>query len=215
MKELGQFLLDRAMEHDSPTLLFNLAREYLMSAKVIRPGTVTLAKMAWNSYSHGEPQSSSGLPIGFGRPCPARSSGQVARAGPDIEQRRPWMATVRQALRRELLNHIGAEVKYPAELVFRQVPFVAPPRLDASSEGEPPVGRVSCRIGQGMLVSLLHQFGHDAVRQVPAPDLSHAVHVTDLEYLVQQVRKRSHARTSPRSQGSAYRISPSLVDEPP
>ena len=45
MKELEQFLLDRAMEHDSPTLLFNLAREYLMSAKVIRPGAVTLAKM--------------------------------------------------------------------------------------------------------------------------------------------------------------------------
>jgi hypothetical protein len=33
MKELEQFLLDRAMEHDSPTLLFNLAREYLMSAR--------------------------------------------------------------------------------------------------------------------------------------------------------------------------------------
>ena len=46
MKELEQFLLDRAMEHDSPTLLFNLAREDLMSAKVIRPGAVTLAKMA-------------------------------------------------------------------------------------------------------------------------------------------------------------------------
>ena len=45
VKELEQFLLDRAMEHDSPTLLFNLAREYLMSAKVIRPGAVTLAKM--------------------------------------------------------------------------------------------------------------------------------------------------------------------------
>ncbi len=40
MKDLEQFLLDRAMEHDSPTLLFNLAREYLMSAKVIRPGAV-------------------------------------------------------------------------------------------------------------------------------------------------------------------------------
>jgi hypothetical protein len=45
MKELEQFLLDRAMEHDSPTLLFNLAREYLMAAKVIRPGVLTLAKM--------------------------------------------------------------------------------------------------------------------------------------------------------------------------
>jgi hypothetical protein len=45
VKELEQFLQDRAMERDSPTLLFNLAREYLMSAKVIRPGAVTLAKM--------------------------------------------------------------------------------------------------------------------------------------------------------------------------
>ncbi|HEY9525177.1 MAG TPA: DUF4158 domain-containing protein [Thermopolyspora sp.] len=45
MKELEQFLLDRAMGHDSPTLLFNLAREYLMAAKVIRPGALILAKM--------------------------------------------------------------------------------------------------------------------------------------------------------------------------
>ncbi|PZG52237.1 hypothetical protein C1I98_07005 [Spongiactinospora gelatinilytica] len=45
MKELEQFLQDRAMEHDSPTLLFNLAREYLMSAKVIRPGAIALAKL--------------------------------------------------------------------------------------------------------------------------------------------------------------------------
>lgn len=44
MKELEQFLL-RAMEHDSPTLLFNLATEYLMAAKTIRPGVTTLAKM--------------------------------------------------------------------------------------------------------------------------------------------------------------------------
>jgi hypothetical protein len=35
----------RAMEHDSPTLLFNLACEYLVSAKTIRPGVVILAKM--------------------------------------------------------------------------------------------------------------------------------------------------------------------------
>jgi TnpA family transposase len=45
MKELAQFLSDRAMEHDSPTLLFNLAREYLMASKVVRPSAVTLAKM--------------------------------------------------------------------------------------------------------------------------------------------------------------------------
>jgi Domain of unknown function (DUF4158) len=44
MKELEQFLLDRAMKHDSPTLLFNLAREYLASAKVMRPNVIVLAK---------------------------------------------------------------------------------------------------------------------------------------------------------------------------
>jgi hypothetical protein len=44
-KELRQFLLDRAMEHDSPTLLFNLATEYLISAKVIRPGLVMLMEL--------------------------------------------------------------------------------------------------------------------------------------------------------------------------
>ncbi|MFF5212664.1 DUF4158 domain-containing protein [Streptosporangium sp. NPDC000396] len=45
MNELEQFLLDRAIKHDSPTLLFNLAREYLMAAKVIRPGPLVVAKM--------------------------------------------------------------------------------------------------------------------------------------------------------------------------
>jgi hypothetical protein len=45
MKDLEQFLLDRAMEHDSPTLLFNLATEYLISTKTIRPGVTMLAKM--------------------------------------------------------------------------------------------------------------------------------------------------------------------------
>ena len=44
-KELRQFLLDRAMEHDSPALLFSLAAGYLISAKVIRPGLVTLTEM--------------------------------------------------------------------------------------------------------------------------------------------------------------------------
>jgi len=38
IEELDEFLLARAMEHDSPTLLFRLACEYLISAQVIRPG---------------------------------------------------------------------------------------------------------------------------------------------------------------------------------
>lgn len=40
--ELGDFLLARAMEHDSPSLLFRLACEHLRASKVVRPGVVTL-----------------------------------------------------------------------------------------------------------------------------------------------------------------------------
>jgi TnpA family transposase len=40
--ELDEFLLARALEHDSPTLLFRLACDHLISAQVIRPGVVTL-----------------------------------------------------------------------------------------------------------------------------------------------------------------------------
>lgn len=45
LKELEQFLLDRAMEHDTPSLLFHQAAEFLISAQVTRPGVVTLMEM--------------------------------------------------------------------------------------------------------------------------------------------------------------------------
>lgn len=45
LKELEQFLLDRAMEHDTPSLLFHPAAEFLISAQVTRPGVVTLMEM--------------------------------------------------------------------------------------------------------------------------------------------------------------------------
>jgi hypothetical protein len=41
-KELDEFLFARAMEHDSPTLLFRLACEYLISSRVVRPGVVLI-----------------------------------------------------------------------------------------------------------------------------------------------------------------------------
>ncbi|MFN2535708.1 MAG: DUF4158 domain-containing protein, partial [Pseudonocardiaceae bacterium] len=44
LKELDEFLLARALEHDSPLLLFRLACEYLISAWVIRPGPVTVVE---------------------------------------------------------------------------------------------------------------------------------------------------------------------------
>ncbi|MGH3869779.1 MAG: DUF4158 domain-containing protein [Pseudonocardiaceae bacterium] len=41
-KELDEFLFARAMEHDSPKLLFTLACEFLLSERVVRPGVVHL-----------------------------------------------------------------------------------------------------------------------------------------------------------------------------
>ena len=41
-RELDEFLFARAMEHDSPALLFRLACEYLLSERVVRPGVVWL-----------------------------------------------------------------------------------------------------------------------------------------------------------------------------
>jgi hypothetical protein len=39
-KELAEYLFARAMEHDSPTALFRLACEHLMSSRVLRPGVI-------------------------------------------------------------------------------------------------------------------------------------------------------------------------------
>jgi hypothetical protein len=41
-KELDEFVFARAMEHDSPKLLFTLACEFLISERVVRPGVVHL-----------------------------------------------------------------------------------------------------------------------------------------------------------------------------
>ena len=45
LRELEQFLQDRAMEHDTPSLLFHQAAEFLVGAHVTRPGVVTLMEM--------------------------------------------------------------------------------------------------------------------------------------------------------------------------
>jgi Domain of unknown function (DUF4158) len=42
LKELDEFLLARAMEHDSPSLLFRLACEYLAASRMVRPGVISL-----------------------------------------------------------------------------------------------------------------------------------------------------------------------------
>ena len=41
-KDLEEFLFTRAMEHDSPKLLFRQSCEYLSSSRVVRPGVVSI-----------------------------------------------------------------------------------------------------------------------------------------------------------------------------
>jgi hypothetical protein len=52
LKELDEFLLARALEHDSPLLLFRLACEYLISARVIRPGPVMVVERVAHAREH-------------------------------------------------------------------------------------------------------------------------------------------------------------------
>jgi hypothetical protein len=61
LKELDEFLLARAMEHDSPTLLFRLACEYLISARVIRPGPVTVVKRVAHAREQARQETFDGL----------------------------------------------------------------------------------------------------------------------------------------------------------
>ncbi len=52
-KELDEFLLAGALEQDSPTLLFRLACEYLISVRVIRPGLATVLERV--AHARGGP----------------------------------------------------------------------------------------------------------------------------------------------------------------
>ncbi len=56
-KELDKFLLARALEYDSPTLLFRLACEYLISVRVIRPGPVTVLERVAHARAEAQRES--------------------------------------------------------------------------------------------------------------------------------------------------------------
>jgi TnpA family transposase len=45
LRALGEWLVDRALEHDRPSLLFRVACEHLHAAKIIRPGVTRLERM--------------------------------------------------------------------------------------------------------------------------------------------------------------------------
>lgn len=59
-KELEEFLLARALEHDSPTLLFRLACEYLITARVIRPGPVTVVERVAHARAQAQRETLTG-----------------------------------------------------------------------------------------------------------------------------------------------------------
>jgi hypothetical protein len=54
LKELDEFLLARAMEHDSPGLLFRLACAHLITARVVRPGPVKLLERIASARARAE-----------------------------------------------------------------------------------------------------------------------------------------------------------------
>ncbi|MCK5520921.1 MAG: DUF4158 domain-containing protein, partial [Candidatus Marinimicrobia bacterium] len=45
LKELSEWILQRALEHDKPTLLFHMACEKLHSDKIVRPGITSIERM--------------------------------------------------------------------------------------------------------------------------------------------------------------------------
>jgi len=74
LKELDEFLLARAMEHDSPTLLFRLGCEYLISARVIRPGPVTVVERVAHARAEAQRET-------FDRLAPRALRDAVRRVG--------------------------------------------------------------------------------------------------------------------------------------
>jgi hypothetical protein len=66
LKELDESLLARALEHDSPLLLFRLACEYLISARVIRPGPVTVVERVAHAREHARRETFDRLADQFG-----------------------------------------------------------------------------------------------------------------------------------------------------
>lgn len=52
-KDLEEFLFARAMEHDSPKLLFRQACEYLSSSRLVRPGVVKILERVATARERG------------------------------------------------------------------------------------------------------------------------------------------------------------------
>jgi TnpA family transposase len=54
LQALAAFLLERALEHDKPIVLFQMACEHLKSERIIRPGVTTLERMVITAREQAE-----------------------------------------------------------------------------------------------------------------------------------------------------------------
>ena len=69
-KDLEEFLFARAMEHDSPELLFRLACEYLSSSRLVRPGVVSILERVAAARERAREETTALLtPVLTGRRC--------------------------------------------------------------------------------------------------------------------------------------------------
>jgi hypothetical protein len=54
LRSLANWLLARALEHDKPSLLFQLAREHLLAEKIVRPGVALLERLVMAAREGGQ-----------------------------------------------------------------------------------------------------------------------------------------------------------------
>ena len=93
LKELDEFLLARAMEHDSPTLLFRLGCEYLISARVIRPGPVTVVERVAHARAEAQRETFDRLAHEFSETRCAALDGLLV-TDPEVRMTRlRWLST--------------------------------------------------------------------------------------------------------------------------
>ena len=54
LQTLATFLLARALEHDKPTVLFQMACDHLKSERIVRPGVTTIERMVVTAREQAE-----------------------------------------------------------------------------------------------------------------------------------------------------------------
>ncbi len=93
LKELDEFLLARALEHDSPTLLFRLGCEFLVSARVIRPGPVMVIERVAHARAQAQAETYDRLAHEFTAERCAQLDGLLVNDASIGMSRLRWLST--------------------------------------------------------------------------------------------------------------------------